>query len=100
MSTYTTVDELKKHLNIEAEYIDDDAYLLELITVAEIAVFNYCNGGLVIELETLPVPVKHACLFLAAHFYTNRTPIAFTNTTEIPYTLKFLLSPYRVYAIK
>lgn len=100
MSTYTTVDELKKHLNIEADWIDDDAYLIELIAVAEMAVFNYCNGGLDEALVTLPVAVKHACLFLAAHFYQNRTPIAFTGTTEIPYTLKFLLSPYRVYAIK
>ena len=106
---YTTVSELKKHLNIEEEFTDDDVYLLELISVAEMAVSSYCNGGveeasiIVIDdvtYDALPKAVKQACLMLAAHLYINRTPIAFTNTTEIPYTLKFLLAPYRNYVIK
>lgn len=103
-NTYTTVAELKKHLNIEADFTEDDNYLLELISVAEMAVSNYCNGGVeeastvVIDDVTyvaLPKAVKQACLFLAANFYLNRQPIAFTNTTELPYTFQFLLYPYK-----
>ena len=109
-NTYTTVAELKQHLNIEPEFTDDDNYLLELISVSEMVVSNYLNGGLsestytftVGEEEVVAIPktIKHACLFMAAHLYLNRTPIAFTNTTEIPYTLKFLLSSHRIYPIK
>ena len=107
-NTYTTVAELKQHLNIEADWTDDDAYLLELISVAEMAVSNYCNGGvqeastIVIDNVTyvaLPKAIKQACLFLAANFYLNRQPIAFTSTSELPYTFQFLLAPYKNYIV-
>jgi len=103
-NTYTTVEELKKHLNIEADWTEDDAYLLELISVAEMAVSNYCNGGVQeastvviddITYTALPKAIKQACLFLAAHYYLNRQPIAFTSTSELPYTFQFLLAPYK-----
>lgn len=107
-NTYTSVAELKQHLNIELDRTEDDNYLLELIAVSEMAVSNYCNGGLqeaatiVIDGVTytaLPKAVKQACLFLAAHFYLNRTPIAFTSTSELPYTFTFLLAPYKNFVV-
>jgi hypothetical protein len=73
------------------------------------AISNYCNGGLqevvtiVIDNVTytaLPKVVKQACLFLAAHFYLNRTPIAFTSTSELPYTFQFLLNPYKNFVVQ
>lgn len=94
-----TVAELKKHLNIESDWTEDDNYLQELLNVAELAVSNYCNGGLDEETE-IPVTVKQAYLFLAAHYYLNRTPIAFTSTSELPYTFQFLLNPYRNFVIQ
>lgn len=104
-NTYTTVDELKKQLNIESTFTDDDQYLLELISVAEMAIDSYCNGGLNTGVTTitisgvtyaaLPKTVKQATLLLAAHFYINRTPVAFAQGQEIPYTFAFLLQPYR-----
>lgn len=109
MATFTTVAELKKHLNIEADWTEDDSYLQELLYVAEMAISNYCNGGL--EEDTtvvvtngsytaLPKTIKQACLFLAAHYYLNRTPIAFTSTSELPYTFQFLLNPYKNFVIQ
>ena len=35
---YITVDEAKKHLNIDASFKDDDNYISDLIVVAEDAV--------------------------------------------------------------
>lgn len=109
INTYISLDELKKHLNIETEFTDDDTYLKHTISVAELSVISYCNGGLIptavtdeLNVETLVVPdaVKHGILLLASHLYLNRNPIAFTATTEIPLGFKYLLNPYRNYVIK
>ncbi len=32
---YVTLDEAKKHLNIDADFTDDDAYITSLIEVSE-----------------------------------------------------------------
>lgn len=109
MATYTTVAELKQHLNIESAWTEDDTYLNELISVVEMAVSNYCNGGLQeastviidnVTYSAIPKTVKQACLFLAAHFYLNRTPIAFLTTSELPYTFQFLLNPYKNFVVQ
>lgn len=104
---YIDYIELKKHLNIESSYIDDDSYLQSLCSVASLAVSNYCNSGLStytgtttgstsgITLVNIPVTVMQATLLLAAHFYLNRQPIAFASANEIPLAFKFLLDPYR-----
>jgi len=108
-NTYTTVAELKQHLNIEAEFILDDNYLLELISVSEMAVSDYLNGGLSgstttfivdnVEVVALPKTIKHACMLMAAHLYSNRTLVSFAQAYELPYTFKFLLNPYRNFQI-
>lgn len=99
MATHTTVAELKEHLNIELDFTEDDNYLQQLLNVSELAVWNYCNGG-IDELSEIPVTIKQAYLFLAAHYYLNRTPIAFTSTSELPYTFQFLLNPYKNFVVQ
>jgi hypothetical protein len=108
-NTYTTVDELKKHLNIETEFTDDDAYLLELISVAEMAVYNYCNGGVAeassividdVAYTALPKDIKHAIILLCSHLYLNRSSVSFAQGFEVPLAFKFLLNPYRNMAIQ
>jgi len=46
--------------------------------------------------EDAPAVLKHAMKMLVAHFYETRTPIAFASSSEIPYTLQFLLNNQRV----
>jgi len=65
METYTTLSEIKQHLNIETTFNEDDAYLLNLLAVAEISVYEYCNGGISETDTDLPKAVKHASLLLA-----------------------------------
>ena len=36
---YVTLDEAKKHLNVDADFTDDDAYITSLIEVSEDSVF-------------------------------------------------------------
>ena len=93
---FVALDALKKHLNLEEEFTDDDLYLEGLIEVVELACKNYCDGGLD-DLEEIPVTVVHAATLLAAHLYVTRTPVSFAQGYEIPYTYKFLLNPYKAY---
>jgi len=96
---YTLLSELKKHLNIETTFTEDDTYLSTLIDVAELSINEYCNGGLETYESEIPVTVKQATLILAAHLYINRTAVSFVQALEIPYSFKFLLNPYRIYTI-
>jgi len=108
-NTYTTVAELKQHLNIEENFNDDNNYLLELISVSEMAVSDYLNGGLsgstvtfTISGETivaLPKTIKFATMLLAAHLYNNRTLVSFAQGVEIPYTFQFLLNSYKIITV-
>lgn len=91
---YTTLAELKKHLNIETTFTEDDTYLTTLIDVAEMSIADYCNGGLT-DVDPIPVTVKQAALLLAAQLYTTRTVVSFAQGYEIPYSFKFLLNPYK-----
>jgi uncharacterized phage protein (predicted DNA packaging) len=93
---YITLDLAKKHLNIETGFTEDDVYIESLISVAELAVDEFCNSGLSgYTDETIPVTVKQATLLLVAHYYVNRQIVAFGTPIEIPYAFRFLLDFYR-----
>ena len=97
---YTLLSELKKHLNIESAFTDDDLYLSTLIDVAELSVNEYCNDGLVnYDNTTIPITVKQATLLLAGHLYITRTIVSYAQGIEIPYSFKFLLNPYKVFTV-
>ena len=89
-----TIDELKYNLNIELSWNDEDAYLLNLLEVSEESVFNYLDKKKN-EFDTIPASIRQAVLILASQWYENRTPIAFASSNKLPYSLEFLLAPYR-----
>lgn len=98
--SYITLDQAKKHLNIESGFTEDDIYIENLVDVAELAVDEYCNSGLSgYTTETIPLTVKQATLLLIAHYYVNRQIVAFGTPAEIPYAFKFLLDFYRIRTI-
>ena len=90
----STIEELKYNLNIEQEYTDEDAYLLSLLEVAEEAVFNFLDKKKS-SFGSMPASIRHAVIILASQWYENRTPIAFAASSHLPYSLEFLLAPYR-----
>ena len=110
VNTYTTLADIKQHLNIETEFTDDDDYIVNLISVAEMSVYEYLNGGLsgstiniTVDGETitaLPKSIKHAIVLLTAHFYLNRALVSFAQGYELPYAFKFLLNPYRIMVVQ
>jgi hypothetical protein len=106
-----TVAELKKQLNIELPYTDDDVYLADSIAVAELSVNNYLGASAVSGFTTvtgytsgftsnLPVAIRRAILIVASHLYLNRSLVNFGNASVTPFTFNFLLDNYQNIVIK
>lgn len=97
---YLDLDLVKKHLNLELDFIDDDDYILALIDVAEDAVQRHLNEGLGVIIEKnegkLPPPISHACLLFIGNLYQNREIIS-SRAFELPFNYHYLLSLYRKY---
>ncbi len=91
---------LKKHLNIDESFIDDDEYIKALCLAAEQAVENHIARPLseiVDNSGKLPPAVKHAILLMVGHLYADRESIAFANASVVPLAYEYLLQPYKSY---
>ncbi len=93
---------LKRQLNIENTFNDDDAILQQCLDVAIQTTNNYLGSDVVSGYtgNTTPISVEHAILMLASHFYINRNIVAFATPSELPYSYKFLLDWYKDFVIK
>lgn len=98
---YFTIDEIKKHLNIDMEFTDDDEYILSLEGVSEAIVAEHIRQSLSDIAESnegqLPAPIKHAILLLTGTYYANRESVTFASAHELPTSYEYLLSPYIKY---
>lgn len=98
MKEYITLEEIKKHLNID--FNDDDAYLADIVAVAQMSVEKAINSSLAAyeaEDGALNPMLKHAIKILAGNFYANREPVSFATPNVIPYTLSYLIRPFKKY---
>lgn len=96
-----TIDDIKKHLNIDHD--EDDAYLDELISVAEDAVESYLNKPLaecVDSAGNLKPAVRHACRLLIGTWYANRESVVFSSPSLLPDGVAALLMPLRNFVTK
>lgn len=99
---YLTLEQVKKHLLIDEDFIADDSYITDLITVAQDSVSQHLDIALE-ELEaggTLPPAIIHAMLLMIGNLYTNREPVTFGTVVKIPYTYEYLIGLYKHYEIK
>ena len=98
---FLNVNILKKHLNIDSYFKDDDEYIAQLGDVAEQMVDQHLNDNIDNIVEDnggkLPMPIKQAMLLLAGNLYQNREGIAFASASEIPHSYEYLLFPYKSY---
>jgi uncharacterized phage protein (predicted DNA packaging) len=97
---YIQLDEAKKHLNIEDDFVDDNEYILSLISVAESAVRVHINEDFASIAEKnggeLPPPILQAALLMIGNLYQNREVIG--NKTQIlPYNYQYLIDLYKHY---
>lgn len=101
---YLKLYQIKRHLNVDERFQEDDEYLLELAEVAQAAVEKHLdtslediakdNGG------TLPPPIVHAMKLLVAEYYSQREAISYTATQVVPLAYDYLLAPYIDYKPK
>lgn len=96
---FLTLDSIKKHLNIDEYFHDDDAYLVDLGTVAELAVERHICYSLITLAEKhggkLPQPIIHAMLLMVGTFYQNRESVAFASSSPIPLAYEYLIALYQ-----
>jgi uncharacterized phage protein (predicted DNA packaging) len=94
------LETIKKHLNLDAEYTEDDTYLVQLENVAETLVEKHIDKtfeDIISEEGEIPQPLLHTILLFIANLYDNRESVGYTQVNEIPNTLTYILNMYRDY---
>lgn len=97
---YLDITLVKKHLNLDEDFTDDDVYLNHLIEVVEQSVSTHLNIALE-GLETgggLPPAIIHAMLLMLGTLYSNRESVAQGTLVEMPLGYDYLISLYRNYS--
>lgn len=95
---YLQLYQLKKHLNIDAEFHDDDEYLMDIALVAENMVQQNIDRSFG-ELEdgegNLPAPLTHAMLLLVGNFYANRESVTYGAASPLPHAYEYIIKLYK-----
>lgn len=99
--TYLNLQQIKKHLNIDSTFTDDDSYITSLGDVAEAIVSKHVqydlaeladnNGG------SLPAPIVHAMLLFIGNLYMNRESVSVAKLNNIPFSYEYLIGLYKNY---
>ena len=96
---YVEVIDIRKYLNLP--FVDDDLLLAELEETAEETLAGHLNVESlnVFEDQTgdIPSALKTAIKVITANFYTNRESIAYGQPYRVPYSLEFLIQPWKNY---
>lgn len=94
------LDQLKKHLNIDSTFHDDDDYIMYLESVAEDVVQKHIDktfDEIAAEEGEVPNSLLHAILLFVGNMYDNRESVAYASATEVPQSLTYILNFYRDY---
>lgn len=99
-----SLEDIKKHLNIDDDFTDDDIYLLSLVDVAEKIVLKHidCNDvdDLLDDEGNLPTPLIQAIKLLVGNFYANRESVSNTTVQSMPLNYEYILDLYMDYSKK
>ena len=97
---YITLEEAKRHLNIEADYTDDDSYITTLIDAAEGKVAEDILRPLK-ELEdeqgAIPAPLRQAILLQVGDFYASREDTVYGVIVHSTGAYRSIVGLYRRY---
>lgn len=99
---YTTLEEIRKHLNLDDFFTDDDDYIRQLILVAEDITAKRIDKKLsdcLTNEGVLEASVKHIIYLLVGHFYNNRETTTPLNIKEVPFAVEYLASLNKHYHI-
>ena len=99
---YSTLSEIKQHLNLDADFHDDDEMLIMYLRAAEEAVEKDLDRPLssIIGCDGyLPFSIKAATLLLVGSLYQNRESVNVAKLTENP-TYRYLINLTRKRAVR
>lgn len=90
---------VKKHLNIDEDFHDDDALIEIYCAAAEKAIENNLDLDIhdIMEDGELPQPVYISMCMLVGNLYMSRETVAPTTFVRVPDTIELLLNPYKCY---
>ena len=97
---YIQLYQVKKHLNIDEDFREDDEYIMQLVEVAEKVVERNIDTSLEMLEDgdgQIPPPLMQAMLLLIGNFYANRESVAFASSSNVPYSYQYLIDLYRNY---
>lgn len=98
--TMLGLDIVKKHLNLEETFTEDDEYILGLMQAAREAVERHVNSNLDEMAENnggeLPTPLLQAQLLMIENLYENRGVMGM-KTVQLPRNYDYLIDLYRNY---
>lgn len=100
MAKYTKVEDLQKHLEIDYLEDGDERQLKLLLDASESRIEKEINQPFTVFVDeegVLDSALVAAILIFAGTLYANREAVAYTNAQPVPYTLNFLLQPFRKY---
>lgn len=89
---YIKLEDIKKHLNIEDCYNEDNQYLISLYhTATDVLTFHTDRTieSLVVGGELLPT-ARHAILLLIGQYYSFRESVTPSSIRELPLGFEFL----------
>ena len=96
---YVDVIDIRRYLNLPFE--EDDMMLCDLEESAEQVLAGHLNveSMQVYEDENgdIPQALKTAIKTMVATWYSNRESVSFAQPFRVPYTLEFILQPYKNY---
>ena len=98
---YITVESAKKHLNLDADFHDDDKLIEMYIQAAERVVSQHINRPLSKLCERndgiLPEQVQIGILMLVGSFYNSRESTSYASITANP-VYNYILNSVKQYA--
>lgn len=102
---FLTIDLIKKHLNLDANFNNDNALLEMYGEAAEDMVENLVDDSLeniIAEQDSgsLPKPLLAAMLLLVGNLYLIRESVSQVNFQEVPNGLKMMIDLYKNWSKK
>lgn len=98
---YLTLELIKKHLNLDEDFTDDDSYLEMLGNVVETVTERHIDDSFELimlrDRGKFPDALMEAMLLLLGTYYNNRESVAFVSSSELPQSYLYLLSLYQNY---
>lgn len=97
---YLTLEMVKKHLNLEQDYLEEDEYLIQLMGAAEDSVRVHINDDLEglarMNGGVLPSAIQAAMMLMVGNLYQNREIVG-TKVQALPANYQYLIDLYRNY---